>query len=66
MTVAFVLGDEDDERDEKKRESNGLEKSLCPNAVVLTAFIVLASVDLVVVEVFEEFSYGLTYDDEDD
>lgn len=52
MTIAFILGDEDDERDEKKRESNGLEKRLSPNAVVLSVLIVLASIDFIVVEVF--------------
>lgn len=65
LLLVVFLG-EDDEREEKKRETNGLEKRLSPNAVVLTAFVVLASVDFVVVEVFEEFCYGLTCDYEDD
>ncbi|VVB10144.1 unnamed protein product [Arabis nemorensis] len=56
----------DDEREEKERETHGLEKRLSPNAVVLTDFVVLASVDFVIVEVFEEFCYGLTCDYEDD
>lgn len=59
MWVVF-LGGEDKER-EKQRESNGLEERLSPNAVVFT---VLGVVNLVVVEVFEDFSYGLTCDDE--
>lgn len=66
MMVAFVLGYEDKERDEKERETNGLEKSLSPNAIVLAVFVVFASVGLVVVEVLEEFRYGLTDYDEDD
>jgi len=66
MVVAFVLGDEDEEREKKERETNGLEKRLSPNAIVLTVFVVFASVGFVVVEVFEEFRYGLTDDDEDD
>lgn len=57
MMIAFVLGDEDDKREKKKRETNGLEKRLSPNAIVLTVFVVFASVDFVVVEVFEEFCY---------
>ena len=57
--VAAVLGGEDDEREEEEREADGLEEGLSPNAVVLAGFVVLASVDLVVVEVFEEFGYGL-------
>lgn len=56
----MFLGGEDKKR-EKERESNGLEERLSPNAVVL-AF--LGEVNLVVVEVFEDFSYGLTCDDE--
>lgn len=39
--------------------------SLSPNAVVLVVFVGLASVDLFVVQVFEEFGYALAYDDED-
>jgi|APAra0007618257_1042622.scaffolds.fasta_scaffold00379_6 hypothetical protein len=66
MVVAFVLGDEDEEREKKERETNSLEKRLSPNAIVLTVFVVFASVGFVVVEVFEEFRYGLTDDDEDD
>lgn len=64
LSVVF-LG-EDDEREEEERESDGLEERLSPNAVVLTVLVVVASIDLVVVEVFEESGYGLTYDDEDD
>lgn len=66
MMTAFVLGNEDDERDEKEWESNGLEKRLSPNAIVLTVFVVFASIDFIVVEVFEEFCYGLTDYNEDD
>lgn len=64
LSVVFVGGD--DEREEEERESDGLEERLSPNAVVLTVLVVVASIGLVVVEVFEESGYGLTYDDEDD
>ena len=65
VLVAAVLGGEDEEREEEERERDGLEEGLCPDAVVLAGLVVLASVDLVVVEVFEEFGYGLADDDED-
>lgn len=58
LSVVFVGGD--DEREEEERESDGLEERLSPNAIVVTF------IDLDIVEGFEEFSYGLTYDDEDD
>lgn len=57
LLLVVFLGGEDKER-EKERESNGLEERLSPNAVVL-AF--LGEVNLVN---FEDFSYGLTCDDE--
>ena len=63
--LVVFLGGEDDEREEEEREADGLEESLSPNAVVLAVFVVLASIDFVVVEVFEEFGYGLAYDDAD-
>ena len=65
VVVVVFLGGEDDEREEEEREPDGLEESLSPNAVVLAAFVVFASVDLFVVQVFEEFGYGLAYDGED-
>lgn len=65
LVVMLFLGGDDDEREEEEREPDGLEEGLSPDAVVLTGFVVLASVDLVVVEVFEEFGYGLSHDDED-
>lgn len=66
LLLTVFPGGEDEKREEEEREPNGLEERLSPNAVVLTAFVVLASINLVIVEVFEESSYALTYDDEDD
>lgn len=58
--MVVFLGGEYIER-EKETESNGLEERLSPNAVVLMVVVV---VNLVVVKVFEDFSYGLTCYDE--